>query len=405
MSENTHIDRIFKDGLGEMNFSNVDAMWQKMDAELDKDGGKKRRPVLFFVLLACLLTAGVFTFNHFNKTASADTVIAEAKNERAVLKEAGSSNTAVNKILKDKNTAAVKTVPLPGSGISDNISIAVSRKPLTVPGKRQISLATIAPVNSDMVEEEAVENTIVTGVQQATEDEIFLEKITAVPDLAALPQWKRSAISFAPVSQNFVAKPAERKREAAKANSITIEAVAGGDLLRLNRKAGYYAGIRINKHVEEGTVISAGINYASHTVLDKYRVATKPAEQRSSDARINSISSIRMPLYLQRQMGQTKFAMMIGLVPTYITQAEVYNVPDSYIGDPNPYRKFGLADINRFNLLFGAGIRYSPFNDWLSFELSGNYGLTGLVKDGYKNLSRVNDNFKSIQLGVALRLK
>jgi hypothetical protein len=96
--------------------------------------------------------------------------------------------------------------------------------------------------------------------------------------------------------------------------------------------------------------------------------------------------------------------MMVGLVPIYITKAEVYNVPNSYIGDPNPYRKFSLDDINRFNLLFGTGLRYSP-SKWMSLELSGSYGLTGMVKDGYKNLSRVNDNFKSIQLGAAFRLK
>ena len=215
--------------------------------------------------------------------------------------------------------------------------------------------------------------------------------------------------SIIPVSNAIAATPAAFKKETPKANKISIEAVAGGDLLRLNRKVGFYAGIRLNRHVDKSTVVSVGVNYASHTVLDKYRVASKPAEQRKSDARINSISSVRVPIYLQRQMGSSKFAMMIGLVPTYVTAAEVYNVPDSYIGDPNPYRKFTLEDINRFNVLFGAGIKYTPvthepFNR-LSFELSGSYGLTGLVKDGYKNLSRVNDNFKSIQLGVALRLK
>ena len=151
-------------------------------------------------------------------------------------------------------------------------------------------------------------------------------------------------------------------------------------------------------------MISAGVNYANHTVLDRYRLSSKPAEQHSSDARINNISSVRLPIYLQRQMGKSKLAMMLGLVPIYITDAQVYNVPDAYVGNPDPYRKFTLQDINRFNVLFGAGLKYSP-TKWMALELSGSYGLTGMVKDGYKNQSRVNDNFKSIQIGAAFRLK
>jgi hypothetical protein len=71
MSENTHIDKIFKDGIGERNFSNTDAMWQRLETELDKDGGKKRSPVVFLIALAGLFTAGFFTVNHFNKPATA----------------------------------------------------------------------------------------------------------------------------------------------------------------------------------------------------------------------------------------------------------------------------------------------------------------------------------------------
>ena len=66
MSENSHIDKIFKDGLGEMNFTNTDALWQQMETELDKDGGNKKRPFVFFIVLASLLfIAGFFTVQHF----------------------------------------------------------------------------------------------------------------------------------------------------------------------------------------------------------------------------------------------------------------------------------------------------------------------------------------------------
>ena len=400
MSENSHIDKIFKDGLGEMNFTNTDALWQQMETELDKDGGNKKRPFVFFIVLASLLIAGFFTVQHFNKPA----ITAAAKKIIPTQTETGTDN-----LINDKNASAAKNISLSNNNAVTASAMPVAKQAVTNLHKNKFAVNTSAPEELNTIADEKT-NANVTAEQEMPVDDIQLEKIFVQADLIALTDSKFSpSTSIIPVSNAIVATPAAFKKETPKANKISIEAVAGGDLLRLNRKVGFYAGIRLNRHVDKSTVVSVGVNYASHTVLDKYRVASKPAEQRKSDARINSISSVRVHIYLQRQMGSSKFAMMIGLVPTYVTAAEVYNVPDSYIGDPNPYRKFTLEDINRFNLLFGAGIKYTPVNhgpfNRLSFELSGSYGLTGLVKDGYKNLSRVNDNFKSIQLGVALRLK
>ena len=400
MSENSHIDKIFKDGLGEMNFTNTDALWQQMETELDKDGGNKKRPFVFFIVLASLLIAGYFTVQHFNKPA----IAAAAKKIIPTQTETGTDN-----LINDKNASAAKNISLSNNNAVTASAMPVAKQAVTNLHKNEFAVNTSAPEELNTIADEKT-NANVTAEQEMLVDDIQLEKIFVQADLIALMDSKFSpSTSIIPVSNAIVATPAAFKKETPKANKISIEAVAGGDLLRLNRKVGFYAGIRLNRHVDKSTVVSVGVNYASHTVLDKYRVASKPAEQRKSDARINSISSVRVPIYLQRQMGSSKFAMMIGLVPTYVTAAEVYNVPDSYIGDPNPYRKFTLEDINRFNVLFGAGIKYTPVNhepfNRLSFELSGSYGLTGLVKDGYKNLSRVNDNFKSIQLGVALRLK
>jgi len=83
----------------------------------------------------------------------------------------------------------------------------------------------------------------------------------------------------------------------------------------------------------------------------------------------------------------------------------VYNVPNAFTGsNPDQYRKFAENDLNRFNILFGAGLKYAPFSR-MAFELSGSYGFTSMVKNSYMNQSRVNDNFKSIQVGVVYKLK
>jgi hypothetical protein len=397
MSDHSHIDKIFKDGLGGKNFSNADAMWQKMEAELDNDGKKKRRPVVFFFTLAVLLTAGFFSVKHFTQpavTSMAETKPAMPANAIDEVKQEN-KNTSIK-----QDVAVVYDASKTQGNNTSTITSAITVKQIAVDlHKNNHVVNTIAhagfktTATSEMAE--PGENIIAAENEVSTND-IQLEKINATLELMTATNISTPTITV-------------EKKQISKAHKINIEAVGGGDILRLNRKAGFYAGIRLNKHLDKGSLISIGVNYASHTVLDRYRVANKPIDRGWFDAQLNSMSSVRMPIYLQRQMANSKFAMMIGLVPTYITAAEVYNVPDSYIGDPNPYRKFTLNDLNRFNLLFGAGLKYTPVNNGsfnrLSFELSGSYSFTGLVKDGYKNWSRVNDNFKSIQLGVAFKLK
>lgn len=408
MSDNSHIDKILKDGLGGMNFSNSDAMWQRMEAELDSDGKRKKRPVIFFFALAGLLIAGLFIINHFSKTAVA---VAEEKTVESV-------STADNTKPLGENTKAKKedVVAFKNNATNSINNNSIKTSTIADKSKQRLRIRNIIPevVTADnftaatglnFVTESELNNSLITG-QQFASDNIPFERITVDADLITTPAFKKRAkVSVTALPEKVTnAKLDKPKKEVAKQQTITFEAVGGRDFLRMNRKAGFYAGIRVNKLLEKGTVISTGVNYAEHNVLDRYRSFSKDADQPKRDAWLNKISSIRLPVYLQRQMGNSKLAMMVGLVPTYITHAEVYNVPDSYTGNPGEYRQFMLSDINRFNVLFGAGLKYSP-TKWMALELSGSYGLTGMVKDGYKNQSRVNDNFKSIQLGVAFRLK
>lgn len=406
MNENTHIDKIFKDGLGEMNFSNTDAMWQKMETELDK-GGREKRPFIFFILLGCLLTAGIFTVKHFNQPS-----ITTATETQTISTVTDNNNKATENdqalVVKDKNATPILQT---SSSVGDKpINITAKETDQTLISVHKNKFIIENPLANEVFDIAAdKEASVAPGTEQQSQTKALAEKVLAQVDLKETAYSSQATRTVIPALQKITVSPGTPKKQVVKANTISIEAVGGGDILRLNRKAGFYAGIRLNKHLDKGSLISIGVNYASHTVLDRYRVANKPMDRGWFDAGINSMSSVRVPIYLQRQMAKSKFAMMIGLVPTYITAAEVYNVSDSYIGDPNPYRKFTLNDFNRFNLLFGAGLKYTPVNNGpfnrLSFELSGNYSFTGLVKDGYKNWSRVNDNFKSIQLGIAFRLK
>ncbi len=402
MSENSHIDKIFKDRLGDRNFSNVDAMWERMDAELDREKGKKKRPVIFFITAAIVATIGFGVMQYLSKPTSVTVTDIPSHNGNIAAADKPANRVSQT---QEKVFAAEKISP-----------VTTYNSALIVP---DVSAHQIKKdIYQDAVFNSPSEETFLYRTRNniATEgagfNELYLEKVNTDASLLAAPLWRGNTIAVLPVAQRTLftssVKPVT-KRELPKSNSITLEAVGGGDILRLNRKAGFYAGIRLNKHLDKGSLISIGVNYASHTVRDRYRVANKPLDRGWYDAVVNNMSSVRIPIFLQRQMADSKFSMMIGLIPTYITSAEVYNVPDSYVGDPNPYRKFTLKDFNRFNLLFGAGLRYTPVKNGpfsrLSFELNGSYSFTGVVKDGYKNWSRVNDNFKSIQFGVAFRLK
>ena len=405
MSDNSHIDKIFKDGVGEKNFANVDAMWQKMEAELNKETGKKRKPFVLFAATAVLLTAG-FLALQFSNTKQ-DSIIAKAENQPQ--KNIATNNTILaesKQSVLPETVASTNNIYIAGPG--NMLNTANNNQGEQIKKQAQTSTAInnrTQPATSFASIEK--ETPLYSGAMEVGNNNLLTEKIYAEANLivAVNNTAKASIASPALNMPKTKATTVAAKNHTDKQSSITIEAVGGGDFLRLNRKAGYYTGVRVNKHLDKGTVVSIGLNYTYHAVHDYYRIYDKPLSQRRADANLSTIKTIRMPVYIQREMGNSKkLALMAGLVPTYITDAVVSNEPDSYVGNPEPNRKFTIKDLNRLNMLFGAGIKYSP-SSWVSLEISGSYGLTGMVKDAYRNQSRVNDNFKSLQAGLAFRLK
>ncbi|MBL0357890.1 MAG: outer membrane beta-barrel protein [Chitinophagaceae bacterium] len=388
MSNNAHIDKIFKEGLGEISNPNRDAMWQKMEGMIDNDAKKKKRRFAFIILFGCLVTAGFFIAVNLN---TAPKYLAKTK----AVPSSKVSNSAV------KEDEIVSVTP---ALIATSSNPASARPSKLVSAKRPvINYGSGSMVISNTNAEEST--TMIPSAQQIADD-FLAKKMTVDAELLPVQYLKEPSFVITPVVQktNISTKPAETKKEPGTSKKISIEAIAGGDFLRMNRKAGYYAGIRINRLLDKGTVISVGFNYSSNTVNDRYYLSSKPEGRRETDARVNDIRTLRVPVYFQRQLANSKFALMAGLIPTYVIDATVYNVPNSFNSDPNQFRKFTLKDINRFNILFGAGIKYSPLKR-VAFELSGSYGFTTLVKNSYINKSRVNDNFKSIQAGVVFKLR
>ncbi len=379
MNNNSTIDDIFKDGLSDMNFSNRETLWKKMEDELDNKNRKKKR-FAFILLFCCLVTGGFFAAKNINQNTK---ILPE--NKLAQQKESNGNLKNINHISAEADnnhpsSNSVKTVVSAGS------KPFISKKIITKATKENIAISTSLDIDEN------------------TEDVIIAQRVIADFNMLSYSlSYEPSNIIAVSQKEIPVEKPL-RKNTVIIQKIVSLEIVAGSDIFNLNKKVGYYGGVRISRNLDKGTSISAGINYSFNTLNEKYRLSNKPLQQQETDAQINSLKMLRFPVFFQRQIPKTKFALMAGLIPSYILDAAVYNVPNSNTGNPALYRKFTLNDIHRFNILFGAGIKYSPVKK-ISFELSGNYGFTELVKNSYINQSSVNDNFKNIQAGVVFLLK
>lgn len=379
MNSNSTIDDIFKDGLSDMNFSNREALWKKIEDELNNKNRKKKR--FAFILLFCGLVAGSFfaakTINQ-NRKILPENKLVQQQESRVNLKDI--NHTAAGAENNHQSLNSVRTV------VSAGRQSFYSKRNNVKATKGNITISTSLDIDEN------------------AEDVIIAQRVIADFNILSYASFYNQA-NIITVSQMEI--PIEKslpKNTAIIQKKISLEIVAGSDIFNLNKKVGYYGGIRISRNLDKGTSISAGINYSFNTLNEKYRLSNKPLQQQETDAQINNLKMLRFPVFFQRQIPKTKFALMAGLIPSYILDAAVYNVPNSNTGNPALYRKFTLNDIHRFNILFGAGIKYSPFKK-IAFELSGNYGFTELVKNSYINQSNVNDNFKNIQAGMIFLLK
>ena len=395
MKHESGIDHLFREGIGQPDFPGKDAAWAKMEEVLEADK-RRRRPFAWMLVLALLTgTAGWWLWNPAisDREVVAQNRISDESRQSSV-KPTGTQPTAQH--VPDRVKPAKATIAIP-DGADQPAGIAAAKqqsKPFPRSGSVRMHSATA-------IEEAAAPLLTAT-------DAHLLQSVNELTQLSRIDMHARPVHQMA-VQAYRISRPeltGARKKEhtVASHRKWSVEIVAGSDIFRLNKQLGYYGGLRFNRHLDAGTLISAGLNYSANTVNEQYRLSNKPAQQTEADARLNHITMIRVPLFFQRQLPRSKWALMAGLVPSYIIDASVYNVPGSFTGDPTQYRRFTINDINRFNILFGAGVKYSPFKR-ISFELSGSYGFTGLVKDSYINQARVNDNFRNIQAGLVYRIR
>jgi Outer membrane protein beta-barrel domain len=407
MSKNSTIDTVFKTRLGDMERGDADAMWERMEAKLLQQKEKKdHRTYLLWLLLLVPVAAGLMLTA--NKTDHKKAGIATtATTSKQVIEPGGTppveaaastatNNTAANNNIHNKTVSYCPVQP----GWYKNGVFVPSGSIYANPGSNTIkagdgSIATAVFAGGD----ETSENAEPPAVGLTAPDKIAAEGIAAIPGGLQQPLSAGKKIVIAANRYEAAATATAVENKACKKPQASV--AAGTDVFARSRPGGKYALLLLQIPLNTKSTLSLGAGISSHSTSQNYMVAEKQATlNREVDAKLRGLTMLQFPVLYEQALPGKKFTAKAGVTPVYILNAAVTNVPNSFTGVIIPYRSFGLSDINRFNVLFTAGLQYN-ITPKIGVEVRGNYGLTELVKNSYLNQSNENNNFKAVQLGLS----
>ena len=378
MKRDDAIDDIFKAGLQEKAFNNKDALWQRIETGLDKQG-RRRRLILFILLFFGISTAGTFLLIDKNKNTTPLSISEKINSRQSKIFTALPNTTAApENILANKNYVQ-QQLPINRSSI-----LYINKEIENINSNETIEV-TEPKKNEEVLVEET--------------EKIKLKYLFFNPE-----KIKNNTIdhSILPTLKNYT--PANKKPDAVQKKKYSIEILGGTDITNIKKPAGYYAGAAFYKPLKNGAGIAVAVLYSVNKVQESYRLSDKPSYNRETDATVDNLSMLQCRIQFRQQIKHSRFSVAAGLTPVYILSAAIDNVPHADSVYPGAYRRFTLQDINRLNVLFTAGAGYQLLHR-LTAEINGSYGLTELVKNSYINQSNVKSNFKKLQLGLIYKLK
>lgn len=401
MNRLNHIDRIFKEQLDAVDFPQKDLMWDKMEnklaAEKARHRGKKRASLALLLLVTAIVSSLIWFGIKTNSSKS--TVTPETAAVPVSSKEPSAANLSAVQEIPAVNPASVP-VPLPefenqnpGNSILEehvnDLTFAILKS------KPQINIRIKPPGFFEAAEQDEISETRSISSElkekekeKEKEHNLVAETKTEITETVLPAHAGKTALNKVVKSQK-------------KTFSTGFE--ANVDLFKKWKDVSFSAGVFAEKQLGEKVSISGGMQYAKNSLSMNYSLADKdPAIQRQIAANLHSISLVRFPVMYRQKLPGSGFTAQAGLVPSLITSAEITNVPVNFMGNPATQKVFTKKDINTFNLLFAAGMQFNV-SKGVKVQATGFYGLTGLVKDGYLNRSRINDNLRSLQAGVVLK--
>jgi hypothetical protein len=391
MSKNAIIDALFKRELQSLHFGDGEAGWQELAAQLEALQQKKRNKKRVLLLLILLLTGtGLIDYGIWK----------EGQKKGITVASVGKSISNWSTTRQWSSAPAVKT----GDTVIPTLSDSGEYPTYTRHSAKESSTKQDPMSFESRQDKRSSGPGVITRIETAIPE---VDEMTLQPDVSAAGQ-QTARLAFAatavrqPVKLEIPPSTVPESPQPGK-RKMEIELAAGMDVLLKNKSGGKYGQALFNIPMNTHTSLVAGVGIAHHRLTENYRVSEKQnTSNRETDARLQALTMVQFPILYQQKLPNTRFTARAGITPIYIIDADVVNVPGNFVGVVIPYRRFTLKDLNRFNVLFTAGVQYRFLPKW-TVEIKGNYGLTELVKNSYINQSRVNDNFKAIQMGVSVR--
>lgn len=379
MRQNFTIDNIFKEGLNKPAFRNKEQMWQRLEKEMDDKPGTVLRYWQMLLLCLCMMGSGYFLAGvGIPKKGNRNILNNRISEERIDIKSLDNSLAQRTPVFPVKIAPAINTIT-EGEDVP------------TIPGthKRTVLANTIALPGGPIQKTGTIAGDI-NGIRRLVP--------YALPTIGSEQLLASDRLLLKKNMTSSVRYTAKRKRR-----PLAAELEGGTDLSNREKQLGYYAGARIVKNLGVGRNLSVGLCYSVNKLSENYSLLGKPREQTGTDAVLTSLTMVRLPVQYQQQIPATRITCLIGLTPAYILDATVRNIPNNY-GDPALSKKFTISNIHRLNVLFSAGLNYQLFSR-ISLELTGNYGLTELVKNSYFNQSTITANFKNVQAAILYKFR
>ncbi len=211
--------------------------------------------------------------------------------------------------------------------------------------------------------------------------------------------------------ENIVVQKKEEKQKVINKPS-EIYAIAGFNSATPIKKPGYFAGVMLEKQIEDKRIfvgVKVSQSSLNHELVSANKANIFPLV---TDAVIEKVTTIQMPFgyqfYLNKKAGEKSSMLNLGFEPTLLTGVTtIYYDDNGIVGGPRTAVMNSAIlknAVNKFNVSFIAGLKL-PINNKLFFSVGAGYGLINITDKQYYNRSIKNNNLKYIQAGFLLKLK
>jgi hypothetical protein len=438
---NDRLDNIFKQQITDAGFEPSEALWQRLDNQLQplrNQRDKKRRVAAIWFLLL-LLGGGALTWGVLNNKKDTTTEKLTQQSKGVVTPPGTPAPGNQSPANTDNNTSATQNagnnskenttagsepfVTVTSPATTPTVSTIVKEK--NVSGSTAGYTASRAKQKRSRSKITAAKKGMVPQFAEAVpvEDNNEAEKTTEakVPEVRVADPAKEPAAPVAqpkiPVPGNVIKqappvttakKPGNKKQQSPVEYIVT----AGANFSSPFRKPGVFAGVLLRKTIDEKHLF-AGLKISTNTLNHQFTSAAKINQfPVVTDAVIERLTTLQLPFGyefgLNGKTGKPATTFLtLGFEPSYIAGLRTVFYDDNGIpgGPRTPVVNSPLLAkaINRFNVSFIAGVRLQA-GKRAGLSLGAGYNLINMTDKQYYNRTATSNNLRYVQAGLQWRL-